>query len=499
MHFTSHTPESLLPRSDSKNPATTCKGITMTGRPCRRPLAPTPGSSPSQSPREARGVLNVLRQGPDGSHAAVISYCWQHRDQAERVATSSQTHKELLPLRERTSIDTLVDRVGALNLERPASVIDAAGRRESMTSKRMGAATDLHKDQWQRAQEPLMSIPSTAIGHVTRSKPRRRARQAPRSNVKTSLLCCVADAGDDDDDCPAPRPYPHRIRHTAPNNGVAARQNRISAFFAVQPTRKSSPATAALPPQPAPSTLRRTAVEPFDKRRLIAPDRPSVDTTPGPSGPQTQGLLSLIPSHLSPQTTAVLLNELSKPISSSDAAGYIYMFWLTPESDTSKPDEDAAADLLDLPPNNRPATDRRPSAMLDRYASQKGGSRPQKTILLKIGRAENVHRRLSQWAKQCSYNITLIRYYPYTPTSRASPPRTSDILQRPSPKKVPQVHRVERLVHVELAESRVTEPGPCGSCGREHREWFEVRASAEGLRTVDEIIRRWVTWAERRV
>ncbi len=58
------------------------------------------------------------------------------------------------------------------------------------------------------------------------------------------------------------------------------------------------------------------------------------------------------------------------------------------------------------------------------------------------------------------------------------------------------MHRVERLIHVELAEKRVTEQAACENCGREHREWFEVEASREGLRAVDEVIRRWVGWAE---
>jgi len=33
-------------------------------------------------------------------------------------------------------------------------------------------------------------------------------------------------------------------------------------------------------------------------------------------------------------------------------------------------------------------------------------------------------------------------------------------------------------------------------CGREHKEWFEVEASREGVRGVDEVVRRWVGWGE---
>lgn len=63
-------------------------------------------------------------------------------------------------------------------------------------------------------------------------------------------------------------------------------------------------------------------------------------------------------------------------------------------------------------------------------------------------------------------------------------------------RKVPHVHRVERLIHLELADLRVRDLGRCGECGKEHREWFEVEAAKEALRRVDECVRRWVSWGE---
>jgi hypothetical protein len=64
-------------------------------------------------------------------------------------------------------------------------------------------------------------------------------------------------------------------------------------------------------------------------------------------------------------------------------------------------------------------------------------------------------------------------------------------------RKVPYVKRVERLIHLELAEKRVMRD--CAACGREHREWFEVEASEKGVRNVDEVVRRWVAWGENQV
>lgn len=63
-------------------------------------------------------------------------------------------------------------------------------------------------------------------------------------------------------------------------------------------------------------------------------------------------------------------------------------------------------------------------------------------------------------------------------------------------RKVPYVHRVEHLIHTELGDKRVRDLGKCPECGKEHKEWFEIRAEKEELRRVDECIRRWVSWAE---
>lgn len=52
------------------------------------------------------------------------------------------------------------------------------------------------------------------------------------------------------------------------------------------------------------------------------------------------------------------------------------------------------------------------------------------------------------------------------------------------------------MIHIELAEKRVKKG--CEACGKEHREWFEVEASREGIKGVDEVVRRWVWWGEER-
>ncbi|KAH8664501.1 hypothetical protein BX600DRAFT_464562 [Xylariales sp. PMI_506] len=66
---------------------------------------------------------------------------------------------------------------------------------------------------------------------------------------------------------------------------------------------------------------------------------------------------------------------------------------------------------------------------------------------------------------------------------------------------MPHSHKVERLIHLELAGAgmRVSDRGTtCPSCGKAHREWFEVDASRQGIMAVDEVVRRWSDWDEGR-
>ncbi|CAP99224.1 Pc22g19360 [Penicillium rubens Wisconsin 54-1255] len=439
----SNTPESLLPRSDSRNPATTCRGITAQGRPCRRSLA-SPNPSPASTPR---------KKDPRQEAIDMASlYCWQHKDQDP----SANPHTTVItPSKTRTSIDTLMDRLGVLDINDPAS---------------------------QKPKPP----------HKRRTN-QSRASEKRRPKKKT-IFCCfqiMEDSGEDDRPAPVQRPKPPRPTPSPnPNQKINL------------PSSAGRPQHAQVPHTPQTS-------------------RPTLSGTGKPSTSQTQALLSWIPSTLSPQTTSILITELAKPISSADDEGYIYMFWVTPPTATtnrsaeSAVPRDIASSLLPNTPKSsnhlRPRTQPRSVSEAIRAAQDLNAltSNPTSTkpgtLRLKIGRTSNVHRRLAEWSKQCSYDLTLIRYYPYTPSSSASSParvppshsrnRAPSASSVPG-RKVPHVHRVERLIHLELAAQRVRDLGQCPECGKEHREWFEVEAEKESLRRVDECIRRWVSWAE---
>lgn len=230
--------------------------------------------------------------------------------------------------------------------------------------------------------------------------------------------------------------------------------------------------------------------------------------------------MSLIAADTPPETASKLLAELAKPVSQQDEPGYIYIFWLTPETQPSTPPREAARSLLTVPSSTR---SRRPSDVLESFARLRvdddeedegvtdrslgtsKNSNKKKTILLKIGRATNVQRRLNEWQRQCGYNLSLIRYYPYVPSSSsvstpgsASPSPSASVSPGDVARKIPHSHKVERLVHIELAGRglRVADREKCEACGREHREWFEVEATRGAVGEVDEVVRRWSDWDE---
>ncbi|KEQ64733.1 DUF1766-domain-containing protein [Aureobasidium melanogenum CBS 110374] len=414
MSFQDRTPESLVQRSDSKNPATTCRGITSGGKPCRRSLAASPKSSPKSPPAAARhtasrGVVAVL-QDDDGNLDAAAFYCWQHKDQAQSFAQKHSTsphavNATLLPVQERTSIDSLVARLGVASIQDPPK--PAKNPRED---RRRPAQ---YHQQYSRPD----ARPSTRPQAYTRPKPRQGF---------WASLCCIGAADDDED----------TVRPNVPSTSI-------------------------------------------NKRRASSAPTSTIE------------LLPFIPGHLPPQTASLLLTELAKPISPHDEAGYIYIFWLTETSST--PSNDTAASLLSTTVSSSRGQ-RRPSDVMSAYTASKGATR---TIKLKIGRANNVHRRMNEWNRQCGYNLSLVRFYPYISSSSPSPSPSRGTTANNSNQqvhKVPHAHRVERLVHLELGDKRIKRD--CKACGREHKEWFEIEATAEGVAAVDEVVRRWVRWAE---
>jgi hypothetical protein len=463
--FTGRTPEALVGRNDSKNPATTCRGITNSGRPCRRALA------------RKSGLVAVVEDG-DGTVEEASYYCHDHKAQAGSAGPSTsppgRTKTNLYTLDSRNSVDTLVQRLG---VEGVGSEISTKVRRKRHDGR--------HRPE-SRQDAPYGEKYGLGQGEGRQSKKKEKSSF-------WSMLCCGGGGQEEDD-------YVEIVR----------RKKRL------QDSRPSN--TSSRPP--APSSPGRQSRPTTD-----LPLRPAANTASPNS--QAGNLLSLIPPTVSPTTASALLAELSKPPNPNDEEGYIYIFWLTPNQDKA-PDTSTARSLLS--PENHPRRERRISDVVSEFSytaaeqtrsanPRDNGKAAKPTILLKIGRANNVTRRMNEWQRQCGYALSLVRWYPYVSSSAAPSPAPSspgrnhgrsrsasasasrpDGARRESSglvRKVPCVKRVERLIHLELAERRITKD--CEVCGREHREWFEVDGTEKGVKSVDETVRRWVAWGESQV
>lgn len=479
-----HTPEALLGRNDSKNPATTCRGITSSGRRCRRALASPKSSSDRKRCDSVSGIDGAAAVIQDiGGLAGANEYCWQHKDQAERTGEESKKinigqrmrkrNTELFPLQERNSIETLVQRLGIEELPE-----EQRKKHKNCMDSRSSRGWQTQSSTAQRSSKPYMDHPS------------KEAKKGKKLSF-WERLCCMVD-GDDD--------YVEIVRH---KRRVEHQRRPAAEMKAVPPLTPSNRPTLEQAQRlssvsvPARKTDQDLAARPAHQQRSA-------------SNPQTSQLLSLVPQHLSPQTTSALLAELIKPISLSDEEGYIYIFWLTPQS-RAAPAEETARLLLSTPAA-RPHYERRISDVMTQFSfdGSEADTKGKKTIMLKIGRASNVTRRMNEWQRQCGYALNLVRWYPYVSSSGSPAPSPSKSVQALYPdisrlanvrresdviKKVPCVKRVERLIHLELQEKQVKRQ--CEACGAEHKEWFEVQANQAGVKAVDECIRRWVGWAER--
>ncbi|MCJ1423678.1 hypothetical protein MMC29_001562 [Sticta canariensis] len=484
MPFIPHTPESLIPRSDSKNPATTCKGLTLSGRPCRRALASSPASSPNTNRSASDGVLAILSSDEDHHEGAAAFFCWQHKDQATVLAASDHGGREanVVQLRDRTSVDTLVDRLGIMEIDEDLAVPKRSRTKQDLRPARK----ETLPKKWQDVPGPLIAVPGKASSIEKSSRNQSSNRRPKRkTNSLLSLLCCVRSTE-------PKNPLPNAVQRQTNVVKTSTQTARIPSYL--QPNSPATPTpTQRRQHQSAP---RRKPVDPPPANNpSTASNRPALAHEPSS---QTQNLLSLIPTTLSPQTTSLLLAELAKPTSPHDEQGFIYIFWLTP---SESPTPTATATSALLTPSARPAPGgRRTSELVREYALNSTRRTDKATVLLKIGRASNVQRRMNEWSRQCDHNLSLIRYYPYLPSSslsqQSSPtnaPASSKTPEAAIPIKVPNAHKVERLIHLELADMRVTRS--CATCGKEHREWFEVDGSKDGVCGVDAVVKRWVSWS----
>ncbi|GMK54693.1 hypothetical protein CspeluHIS016_0112790 [Cutaneotrichosporon spelunceum] len=134
------------------------------------------------------------------------------------------------------------------------------------------------------------------------------------------------------------------------------------------------------------------------------------------------------------------------------------------------------------------------------------------TAYFKVGRSDNVPRRMGQWSAQCGYVPTLRDVFPL----KARAPSGAGVARAPSiigtflpgatkagtdaARMIPAVKRWERLVHLELADRAVAARPkeyealckPCSDCGAVHQEIFPLRSDPKVYeQVVVDVIERW--------
>lgn len=106
----------------------------------------------------------------------------------------------------------------------------------------------------------------------------------------------------------------------------------------------------------------------------------------------------------------------------------------------------------------------------------------------KIGRAENPQRRMYQLTRACNFIPKVVEVIPKFSEKTSAQDREwiipangdvdtddkDDDSSNAIETKCPMSHRVERLIHLELASQYQRAGFKCDACGSTHREWFRV-------------------------
>lgn len=368
-----------------------------------------------------------------------------------------------------------------------------------------GAANPFsHAEKDQDTPAAEASPPSPPTGYKRRQKQQRKKKP---SLLRRLLLCCMSSGGNDDEDYSlhGNKQTEAELRAAAAGvvEGTAARPVKAHGK-GKRESRVLFETTPPTPPLPMMYPERRAAASAVARRPNNTYGAMAQGATPAssifdPTADPTTQFHAYIPPHLSQSTQARLRAELAKPFSDGDEPGYIYVFWLTDSP---------------ISPSSTPGGKQTTAAALLKAAAA-AESHPQNTathprLLLKIGRANNVQRRLHEWITQCGYNLSLVRFYPHvsasatpspatTPGSRrAAGPPSTPFLHTLVGKKVPNSHRIERLIHLELRDEDGRNPDiECKACGKTHKEWFWIDASRDGLRDVDEVVKKWIDYGEK--
>lgn len=360
-----------------------------------------------------------------------------------------------------------------------------------------------HKDQTpqkngMQANETSVDSLGSQLGRlaVNDEKEKRTVGQPStrtKKNSRPACFCCFV-VPDEAEHLPPSRPTPTVQR--PPGKATAAL--RPGGPSSAEKKRPEGSSSAPLP---------HGKVESTGKQQQS--NQPNTSSRPSPfssSQPSRLVRVPLIPPQSSLQTGIDISEKLAGAVNAKDEEGFIYLLWELPLSKASE-----QGLLHDIAMHASPSADNRRRDIRQSLSVRdiQTNHNPPK-IRLKIGCTVNVPERLESLRRQCGLNLGVARCYPHLPqlqqqpSSSASPsssPRRSparsngDSQALASGRRVRHFRVVERLIHLELDEQRVRDE-VCSGCGKLHREWFEVEATLDALRRVDECVRKWIAWAD---
>ncbi|CUS11392.1 unnamed protein product [Tuber aestivum] len=492
MPFVPNTPESLsalLSRADSENPSTTCCGVSNTGKSCRRKLTPSKSGQPTS------GIIAVFS-------GQKVFFCEQHKDQSQNIAlrhtASFARRRELLG---RGSMDTLIEQVELLVASGKPGEATTTTTVASRT-KKVGPGGDpfVHPPKF-------AGVPRPPTSH-------RREERTQKKQSFWSKLCCWVHEDPREDSYPGARKEEAGLHEAAAGivgNDSSEKRGKTH--------RRGKSDTRVVDFEPTPPTPPLPLMYPDlsalasqDKRNTSAAATPRPATAGGRRNKGTQNRTAgcdsdirpgnpLIPPTLTEKTAQRIEQELAKPFSEKDEPGYIYVFWLSDSPISPQPTPATTPNGTPKKSGGR-SHQRSASDALQKMVEDAENAQQGQRILLKIGRANNVQRRLHEWSTQCGYNLSLIRFYPHISASSPGPttPKkaTTKVLNKEIGKKVPNSHRIEQLIHLELGDNPENRPEiKCDVCKRTHKEWFSVPATRAGLEGVDEVVKKWIEYGEK--
>jgi len=294
-----------------------------------------------------------------------------------------------------------------------------------------------------------------------------KARSKPRSKAKrkTQIINLVSDSEDEDED----QSFSLSIRSTSEYSGDEFEEEVVSKSS----SRSSSPKKMKGSPikvinidgsesDPEEEEFEEDYCYQHAKEINLATGFYLSPANPSASTRSWIEFSNYIPTSLPPNLIARIRTNMISPLSSSDLSsdnkGYIYIYELR-----------------------------------DRRLTTLNGDQ---FICLKVGRAKNVFKRMSEWRSQCQSKEPVLRYFaPETKDERDG--KKDQVLMsgvgRTERVGIKGSHRWERLIHLNLAEWRVKEK--CGDCGSVHQEIFLLPDDdGKGFERCRDEVRKWEEW-----